>query len=119
MQFDSISVDWHVSMARAREVLGRRAVISGNVDPAVLYSARKGVIATAVHRCIDEAQIGVSRGPGASDLSTPLPFSTAATCGPAVVSHHVLNLGHGVEKDMSEEAVQTLVDAAKSYTNKE
>jgi uroporphyrinogen decarboxylase len=109
MQFDSISVDWHVSMARAREVLGRGAVISGNVDPAVLYSGRRESIVAAVHRCIEESQRGMGLR---ADAMTP-PMDGAACS--SMLSHHVLNLGHGVEKDMSEEAVQTLVDAAKSY----
>jgi uroporphyrinogen-III decarboxylase len=84
MGLDAISIDWKVSMARARDVAGQDTVLAGNVDPIVLYGSPE-TIKTSVHRCIQQAN-----------------------------GKHVLNLGHGVEKDTSEEAVQYFVNAARS-----
>ncbi len=84
--FDALSIDWQISMASARRIVGSEMVLAGNVDPMVLYGQEKS-IAKAVADCINGA--GKQK--------------------------HVLNLGHGVEKDMSEEAVRTLVQAAKSF----
>lgn len=84
MRVDSLAVDWKISMKRAREVAGPNKVLCGNIDPILLYS-KEPVIRAAVEQCITEAH-----------------------------GKHVLNLGHGVEKDTSEEAVAQFVNAAKS-----
>jgi len=84
MRVDSLAVDWKISMRRAREVAGPNKVLCGNVDPILLYS-KEPIIRAAVELCIQEAR-----------------------------GRHVLNLGHGVEKDTSEEAVAQFVNAAKS-----
>lgn len=86
MKVDAISIDWGISMASAREIAGKSRVLAGNVDPMVLYGSEK-TIRTAVANCIE--------GSGKSK--------------------HVLNLGHGVEKDTAESAVAILVDATKNY----
>lgn len=86
MAFDAWSIDWQISMASARKIAGPTRVLAGNIDPIVLYGSEK-VIETAVKECID----GAGKG------------------------KHVMNLGHGVEKDMSEDAVASLVHAVKNY----
>lgn len=83
MSLDGISIDWRISMKTARSVAGSKKVLAGNVDPMVLYGTEKNIKA-AVADCISQAQ-----------------------------GHHILNLGHGVEKDTSETAVQIFVNAAK------
>jgi uroporphyrinogen-III decarboxylase len=75
--------DWSKSIARAREIAGPKLVLVGNVDPKVSYSSEANICAAAAH-CI--AQAGCK---------------------------HVLNLGHGVEKDTPEAAVAAFVDVAK------
>ena len=73
-------------MAHARAVAGPKSVLCGNIDPVVLYSDLKsGVIEREVAKCITEAK-----------------------------GYHVLNLGHGVEKDTSEEAVARFVETARA-----
>ena len=83
MDLDGISIDWRISMAYARKIAGPEKVLAGNVDPMVLYGSKENIQAS-VKQCILEAN-----------------------------GKHVLNLGHGVEKDVSEEAVATFVDAAR------
>lgn len=88
MEMDALSVDWRISMQQARAVAGPSTVLAGNVDPMVLYGSEAGIRA-AVSSCIDQAGRG---------------------------GRHVLNLGHGVEKDTPEHAVQLFVDAARELS---
>ena len=88
MAYDVLAVDWRVSMAHARRVVGEKRVLQGNVDPIVLYGS-EARIAAAVEEVIREAG-----------------------------ARHVLNLGHGVEKDTPESSVAAFVNAAKSVSIK-
>lgn len=88
MGMAALSVDWRISMARARALAGPDTVLAGNVDPMVLYGSEAGIRA-AVETCVLQA------GRGAK---------------------HVLNLGHGIEKDTPEDAVHTFVDAARQVS---
>ena len=84
MQYDGLSIDWRISMTHAKNVAkGSNKVLAGNVDPMVLYGSDEN-IRKAVADCIHEAN-----------------------------GQHVLNLGHGVEKDIPEENVATFVAACK------
>lgn len=83
MAYDAFSIDWKISMKEARAVAGPNRVLAGNIDPMILYGSKQN-IENAVKSCIQQAN-----------------------------GKHVLNLGHGVEKDMSEESVEVLVNAAK------
>ncbi len=60
-------------------------VLAGNVDPTILYCNAKK-IKQEVETCIRQAN-----------------------------GRHVLNLGHGVEPDMTENAVEIFVQAAKNF----
>lgn len=93
MSMDALSVDWRISMAHARATAGPSTVLQGNVDPMVLYGTERQ-IRSAVKECIQQAT------------------STTSSGG---VSKHVLNLGHGVEKETPEEAVRIFVDAAREF----
>ena len=84
MNVDSLAIDWKVSMSRARQIVGPKTVLTGNVDPILLYTKKQN-IEDAVKNCIHQAG-----------------------------GKHVLNLGHGVEKDTQEEAVATFVNACTS-----
>lgn len=86
MKMDALSIDWKISMESARKVAGKDRVLCGNVDPMVLYGSHAN-IRSAVERCIEQAD-----------------------------GKHVLNLGHGVEKDIPEENVAAFVDACKSIS---
>ena len=87
---DAISIDWRISMKTARRIAGPNTVLAGNIDPIVLYGTDQ-LICTAVGDVIKAA--GKEK--------------------------YVLNLGHGVEKDTPESAVQTFVAAAKECTAKQ
>ena len=89
MGMHALSVDWRISMKHARSIVGESTVLAGNVDPMVLYGSERDIQA-AVQRCITEA--GTGQG-------------------------HVLNLGHGVEQDIPESAVQCFVQAARAYSS--
>lgn len=80
-----ISLDQFVDIKSARERLGRRVPVSGNVDPLVLLGPEAG-IQDAVQSCVRDAG---SHG-------------------------HILNLGHGVLQQTPESAVGAFVDAAKA-----
>jgi uroporphyrinogen decarboxylase len=80
---DAIGVDWTIDLARARQQVGDRAALQGNMDPAVLYAN-----AAAIRR--EAARILAAFGHG---------------------SGHVFNLGHGIHPDIDPERVAVLVDA--------
>ena len=83
MAADALAIDWTIAMGSARRVVGPSRVLCGNVDPTLLYGSR-AVIEDEARRCVREAG-----------------------------GRHVFNLGHGVEKDTTEEAVAVLVNAVK------
>jgi uroporphyrinogen decarboxylase len=62
-----ISVDWRVDLAEAREILGPKLALQGNIDPSILLGAEEEVRAAAL------AAVGKTSGIG-----------------------HILNLGHGI-----------------------
>jgi uroporphyrinogen decarboxylase len=83
---DVVSLDWSVDMAEARAELGD-VPVQGNLDPSYLYGDRE-FVTEQTEAVIDAA------GP----------------------EGHILNLGHGVDKDTPPESVAAFVDAAKSVS---
>jgi len=81
---DAVALDWTVDIGEAREQLGDTPV-QGNLDPSYLFGDTEFVRAQT-EALIDRAG---ERG-------------------------HILNLGHGVNKDTPVESVRAFVDAAKS-----
>lgn len=86
MNFNALSLDWRIAIKQARRIVGSDRVLAGNIDPMVLYGSRS-VIENTVHKTI--VDVGKSK--------------------------FVFNLGHGVEKDMSEENVEILVNAVHNF----
>jgi uroporphyrinogen decarboxylase len=80
---DAISVDWRVDLAEAKQRVGGRVALQGNLDPCVLYAPSE-VIRRHAQRILD----AYGREPG-----------------------HVFNLGHGILPDVSVESAKTLVHA--------
>jgi uroporphyrinogen decarboxylase len=80
---DAISVDWRVDLAEAKQRVGARVALQGNLDPCVLYAPPE-VIRRHTKRILD----AYGREPG-----------------------HVFNLGHGILPDVSVESAKTLVGA--------
>jgi len=79
---DAVGVDWTISLSEARERVGHRVALQGNLDPAVLL-ASPDVIAEEASRVLG------SFGQG---------------------SGHVFNLGHGITPDVDPGHLQALID---------
>ncbi len=80
---DALGLDWTIELSSARQRVGDRVALQGNMDPTVLYSNPQRVraeVATLLE------QFG---------------------CG----SGHVFNLGHGIHPSIDPENVSALVDA--------
>lgn len=84
---DCISIDWRLSLKRAREALGSEIALQGNIDPLVLYATPEAVEAE-VRRIFEE-----------------FPPATG----------HVFNLGHGILPKSKVENVKRLIEAVKRY----
>jgi len=82
---DVVGLDWTVEMSDARDQLGDLGV-QGNLDPSVLFADRE-TIRERTREIIEAA------GP----------------------QGHVLNLGHGVDRETPVESVQTFVETAKNF----
>ena len=80
---DCLGLDWTCDIGQARQRVGDRVALQGNMDPAVLAAG-----ASAIRR--EVSRILASYGPG---------------------SGHVFNLGHGVTPDIDPENVKVFFDA--------
>ncbi len=80
---DAVGVDWTVDLHDARQRVGSRVALQGNLDPAVLYAGPERIRQQV-------AQVLADFGPGAG---------------------HVFNLGHGVQPQIDPEHVRALVEA--------
>jgi uroporphyrinogen decarboxylase len=87
---DVVGLDWKTEMKTARQIVGKKASLQGNLDPAVLYASperiRKGVV---------EVLDGYGNGEG-----------------------HVFNLGHGILPDVPVENAKALVQIVKEESPK-
>jgi uroporphyrinogen decarboxylase len=82
---DAIGLDWTVNLGKARERVGQRVALQGNLDPITLFAGADQIRAEAT-RVINS-------------------FGT-----PADGFGHVFNLGHGISQFTPPEAVSVLVD---------
>lgn len=87
---DALGLDWTVDIGKAREQVGDRVALQGNIDPAVLY-ATPDAIRIEVKRILDS----FGKHPG-----------------------HVFNLGHGVPLDVPIDNVKALIDAVHELSGK-
>ena len=77
-----LGVDWMTDLAQAKNELGSKVALQGNLDPTALYGSRE-IIKQEVNRILD-------------------------VYGPE--SGHVFNLGHGILPDIPVDNVKFLVD---------
>lgn len=82
---DVLALDWTIELGAARQRVGKRVALQGNLDPALLKSSPRAIREEAV-------RILHSYGKG---------------------SGHVFNLGHGITPDVPPEHVAALVDAVQ------
>lgn len=80
---DAVGLDWTVDLHEARQRIGSRVSLQGNMDPNLLYASKQ--------RIVDEvAAILQQYGQG---------------------SGHIFNLGHGIHPTIDPDKVETLVNA--------
>ncbi len=79
---NAVGLDWTVDLGSARQRVGERVALQGNLDPAVLFSS-----ANRIEQEVDSALAAFGKGSG-----------------------HVFNLGHGISQYTPPEHVQVLVD---------
>jgi uroporphyrinogen decarboxylase len=85
--YDVISLDWTMDPAEARDVVGDRAVLQGNLDPCALYASPD-----ALRREVQHMLAGF--GP----------------------HHHIANLGHGMLPDHDPAHAGVFVDAVHEHS---
>ncbi|MDR2881791.1 MAG: uroporphyrinogen decarboxylase [Azoarcus sp.] len=86
--FDAVGLDWTIDIGRAREQVGGRVALQGNLDPAVLFATPEVVTAEA-RKVLD----AFGPHPG-----------------------HVFNLGHGISQHTPPENVVALVEAVHTHS---
>ncbi|MEZ5538334.1 MAG: uroporphyrinogen decarboxylase [Thiolinea sp.] len=84
---DGLGLDWTIDIAEARQRVGERVALQGNMDPCVLYSEPETIRAN-VKRIVD----GFGQPTG-----------------------HVFNLGHGIHQHINPDHVKVLVDAVHEF----
>ncbi|RZS53188.1 uroporphyrinogen decarboxylase [Sphaerotilus mobilis] len=87
---DAIGLDWTVNLGRARERVGHKVALQGNLDPNVLFAGPEQIAEEAC-KVLDS----YGNHPG-----------------------HVFNLGHGISQFTPPEAVSALVDAVHSHSRR-
>jgi uroporphyrinogen decarboxylase len=80
---DALGLDWSVDITKAREQVGDRVALQGNMDPAIMATNPETIQAEVANILADYGQ-----GSG-----------------------HVFNLGHGITPSINPENVAALVDA--------
>ena len=87
---DVVGLDWTVNLRAARERVGDRVALQGNLDPMVLFGGEAAVRREA-RRVLDDF------GPAAG---------------------HIFNLGHGIHQHTPPEAVAALVDEVRTHSRR-
>ena len=85
---DALGLDWTTDLGQARQRVGHKVALQGNMDPAVLYSSPDSIRAE-VKRILDS----YGQGPG-----------------------HIFNLGHGITPGVDPEHAKAFIDAVVSYS---
>lgn len=85
---DAVGLDWTVNLGRAREQVGHKVALQGNLDPNVLFGTPEAIEREAV-------RVLESFGPHAG---------------------HVFNLGHGISQYTPPESVSVLVETVHRHS---
>jgi uroporphyrinogen decarboxylase len=96
---DVVGVDWTVNLARARERVGARVALQGNLDPMVLFGGEAAVRSEA-RRVLDAFGAPAHQGH----------IVDGAGAG------HIFNLGHGIHQLTPPESVAALVDEVHRHS---
>lgn len=87
---DGVGLDWSMPIGQAREMIGHKVALQGNLDPTVLYAKPETVAREAI-KVLDD----FGPHPG-----------------------HIFNLGHGIHPGIDPENVKVLVDTVHEYSAK-
>lgn len=82
---DVVGLDWTIDMTVAREMVGERVALQGNMDPSTLYASPE-----SIRREVKTILRKYGKGPG-----------------------HIFNLGHGITPDVPVEHAQAFVRAVQ------
>ena len=85
---DGIGLDWTIDISTASSIVGERAALQGNMDPAIMYTNGE-TIKSEAEKILDAFRPGTG---------------------------HVFNLGHGIHPAIDPEMVKVLVDHVHSYS---
>ena len=87
---DALGLDWQTDIKKARQNVGDKVALQGNLDPAILLS-KPEAIEKEVKRILD----GYGHGSG-----------------------HIFNLGHGITEHTPPENVDVMLNAIRNYSQK-
>jgi uroporphyrinogen decarboxylase len=85
---DALGVDWTISLNEARNRVGDRVALQGNLDPSVLLADQK-----VIRREVSETLNSFGQGNG-----------------------HVFNLGHGITPDVDPDHLSALISAVREFS---
>ena len=88
---DAVGLDWTVNLARARQLVGNKVALQGNLDPAILFASPEQIAA-------EVGKVLTSFG------------------APSAGNGHVFNLGHGISQFTAPESVAAMVDAVHAQS---
>lgn len=87
---DGLGVDWTTDLADARQRVGDRVALQGNLDPSVLYGSPE-----SIRREVAAVLDSYGEGPG-----------------------HVFNLGHGIHQHVDPEHLGVMVEAVREMSSR-
>ena len=85
---DAIGLDWTVNLHDARQRVGHKVALQGNMDPSVLYAS-----SARIEQEVQQILADFGQGSG-----------------------HVFNLGHGIHLDVPTESPKVLVDSVHEFS---
>jgi uroporphyrinogen decarboxylase len=94
---DAVGLDWTINLAQARQRVGARCALQGNLDPMALFAGGAQIEAAAV-------QVLNSFGNPRDEAGQ--------------WSGHVFNLGHGISQFTPPDSVSTLVEAVHAHSRR-
>ncbi len=90
---DAVGLDWTVNLAKARQQVGHKVALQGNLDPNVLFAKPE-----QIHAEVEKVLTSFGKpGPGTG---------------------HVFNLGHGISQFTPPESVTALVEAVHGISRR-
>ena len=95
---DVVGLDWTVNLAHARQTLGARVALQGNLDPNVLFAPPQAIAEQTVS--VLESYGPPQRADGGWD-------------------GHVFNLGHGINQHTPPEHVSVLVNTVHAHSRRQ